>query len=184
MDVIEFLIERRLLLVHFAGAEGAEPAHKQFPKNLLHALKSKCDICCSTIDANERSTWGQVGLIIKPANISAVKGVAPEDMGSILELDGTITVPPKYETVDRETCSASVDQRADMNEWIITGDYGVLGVYVCDIASNNVALLDVISLSFPEPPIYTARAPAFTKCDGGLSAHKASVREIYSLPPQ
>lgn len=181
----EFLIENGVLLVHFAGADNAEPYYKRFPRNLQAARRDGFDLCCSTIGPLEkRCSWGHVGLIVNPNSLKSIKGVAPYDFGSSRQSDLSIEVPVEYQLVNRETLLASIKERGDMNEWVVSG-YKVAGVFVTeDVAWGaqpwQQTLIDPLPRRFPGLPIVTTFNDKFVQLARKLPPEVVAVSDVYA----
>ena len=185
MDIIEFLAEYGVLLVHFSGAEGAEPYHKQYPRNLQAACRQRFDLCCSTIGPDEKQfAWGYIGLIVKPDGIGSIKGCDPSDFGSSRQEDLFIEVQPKYQMVNRETLQDSITKRGDMNEWVVSG-YSIVGIYIADLVACSPlvwgSVTSELAANFPGLPVYTSFLDRFVKYTGPISTEAVAVRDIYAF---
>jgi len=165
--LLDLFKAKNVLLVHFAGAEGGEPEHKRYPKNLQHLRDHRCDICCCTVSPSKLSPWGTCGLIILPSSIACLKGVSDHDMGSCRSEDCLIEVPSEFRDVTIQKCEETIDTKSDMNEWVVSGNYHVAGLFIADTVAHRLQPGDIATLQgqFPGLKIFTSNTDTFSRIE-------------------
>jgi hypothetical protein len=184
-----FLRERKALLVHFSTCMSRHESEYLFPMDLENArtLVDK-PLSFSTITENDVGPFSVDGLPQAGNAAGSIGIVVDVQDGSVMTVgasdDGTFFNDETHEWISggshpsAETCAASIDDRADTNEWFVR-NYTCIGIFYFEpayarakasvpmmggfeevVADRAVTLSEVLQL-FPNDRIFTARESAF-----------------------
>jgi hypothetical protein len=184
-DLHSLLIDEGAILVHFSAPPGGREPGRIYPFDLRYAIASKPDLCCSTIHAtdSEQNSYGLVGIILRPVSVASLKGVAPNDDGSI-ERDGVIEYRDPDVTLRK--CRAAIEDRGSngMNEWgVAAKTYDVLGVFTFGHllfwSHETPARLARLRADLPGQRIFSQWMDGFAEIRTENTPEPVTVQEIY-----
>lgn len=140
-DLHAQLIERGAFIVHCSrpgrGGETLGPPKPLYPDDLKAAIHDLTNdmgrhVCCSVVWQANQNTFGALGVVIKPRQLSDITEVCPIDGGT--GGDGKGAGLP----LSAETFETTFKNTATYNEWVMIGGE-IVGLFVSSIEPLQVA---------------------------------------------
>jgi len=181
------LTERGAFIVHCSrpgrGGETVGPPKPLYPNDLRAAISDLTNttgrhVCCSVVWQGNQHTFGAIGVVIKPRQLSDITEVCPIDGGTGDDGKGAGL------SLSAETFAETFKNTATYNEWVLIGGE-IVGVFVSNdqplqVARNrsiaglpaSVLPTDItpaeIFADFPGMPVFAISGGKIVKFRNGL----------------